>query len=278
MRRRRAALGIAVGWTLATGCYHGRPPPQRVDVDLRAPTSQARITVRDTPQILSAHLALADAEPLEGRDAVVVVFNVEVDAASLRPEVFWVSLGNGDRARAAEAVLAPANEDDENRTVLLVGEFGSATDNPPVSVAVFGNLYTEDGGTLGGLAADIWAFDTPGSVVAAVRIAPAPGRCEGAPAVVRTYWIDDLRGVDNQDKALLRLTLDDGTTVVPDGFDDHDPAREASADNVLDLCLPHAGRAVHLRVEPGAFADAAGHPSGAVDVEIGDAVTHEGPV
>ena len=32
------------------------------------------------------------------------------------------------------AVLAPANENGENRTVLLLGEFGTAVTNPPVEV------------------------------------------------------------------------------------------------------------------------------------------------
>ena len=42
------------------------------------------------------------------------------------------------------AVLAPANEYGENRTVLLLGEFGSAVTNPPVEVRVVGDLFTID--------------------------------------------------------------------------------------------------------------------------------------
>ena len=36
------------------------------------------------------------------------------------------------------AVLAPANENGENRTVLLLGEFGTAVDQSPVEVRVVG--------------------------------------------------------------------------------------------------------------------------------------------
>ena len=42
------------------------------------------------------------------------------------------------------AVLAPANENGENRTVLLLGEFGTAVTNPPVEVRVVGDLFTID--------------------------------------------------------------------------------------------------------------------------------------
>jgi hypothetical protein len=40
--------------------------------------------------------------------------------------------------------LAPANENGENRTVLLLGEFGTAVTNPPVEVRVIGDLFTTD--------------------------------------------------------------------------------------------------------------------------------------
>ena len=40
--------------------------------------------------------------------------------------------------------LAPANESGENRTVLLLGEFGTAVTNPPVEVRVVGDFFTTD--------------------------------------------------------------------------------------------------------------------------------------
>ena len=41
------------------------------------------------------------------------------------------------------AVLSPANENGENRTVLLLGEFGTAVTNPPAEVRVV-DLFTID--------------------------------------------------------------------------------------------------------------------------------------
>ena len=40
--------------------------------------------------------------------------------------------------------LAPANDNGENRTVTLFGEFGTAVTNPPVEVRVVGDLFTTD--------------------------------------------------------------------------------------------------------------------------------------
>ena len=40
--------------------------------------------------------------------------------------------------------LAPANENGENRTVLLIGEFGTAINNPPVEIRIVGDLFTTD--------------------------------------------------------------------------------------------------------------------------------------
>ena len=40
--------------------------------------------------------------------------------------------------------LAPANENGENRTVLLLGEFGTPVTNPPVEIRIVGDLFTTD--------------------------------------------------------------------------------------------------------------------------------------
>ena len=41
------------------------------------------------------------------------------------------------------ATLRPANEDGENRTVLLIGEFGNDGSNPPVEVRIVGDVLTK---------------------------------------------------------------------------------------------------------------------------------------
>ncbi len=77
-------------------------------------------------------------------DGMPVNFIFPLDSSSLSGTDFEVvdSLGNIHIPMCA--VLAPANENGENRTVLLLGEFGTAVTNPPVEVRVVGDLFTID--------------------------------------------------------------------------------------------------------------------------------------
>ena len=77
-------------------------------------------------------------------DGMPVNFMFPIDVSTLSESDFEVvdSLGNIHIPMCA--VLAPANENGENRTVLLLGEFGTAVTNPPVEVRVIGDLFTID--------------------------------------------------------------------------------------------------------------------------------------
>ena len=77
-------------------------------------------------------------------DGMPVNFKFPLDASSLSETDFEVvdSLGNIHIPMCA--LLAPANENGENRTVLLIGEFGTAVTNPPVEVRIVGDLFTTD--------------------------------------------------------------------------------------------------------------------------------------
>ena len=77
-------------------------------------------------------------------DGMPVNFKFPLDASSLSEADFEVldSLGNIHTPICVS--LAPANENGENRTVLLLGEFGTAVTNPPVEVRVVGDLYTTE--------------------------------------------------------------------------------------------------------------------------------------
>ena len=77
-------------------------------------------------------------------DGMPVNFKFPLDTSSLSETDFEVldSLGNIHTPICVS--LAPANENGENRTVLLLGEFGAAVTNPPVEVRVVGDLFTTD--------------------------------------------------------------------------------------------------------------------------------------
>ena len=75
-------------------------------------------------------------------DGMPVNFKLPLDASSLSETDFEVLDSLGNTYTPICAFLAPANENGENRTVLLLGEFGAAVTNPPVEIRVVGDLFT----------------------------------------------------------------------------------------------------------------------------------------
>lgn len=262
---------VSVAVTALAACRPASAPePITVGPPLR-PAAPRSARSPGAPRILSAHLAVVETEALGG-DGIPVVFSDHVDAASLHPEAFLVAFGDGGRVSPSDATLAPASENDENRTVLLVGDFGDPQERPPTDVVVVGNLFTEGGEGLQGLTAEVSAFETGGHVVFAESMAPSTDGiapvCPGAEQVIRTYWIDGLREVQAVDLEGIEVTLEGGGTVAPVGFDDHDLDDQEREDNVLDLCLQEAPKARRVKIAAGLFRDPAGHRSAAVDVEV----------
>jgi hypothetical protein len=83
-------------------------------------------------------------QPGSQLDGMPVNFKFPLDVSSLSETDFEVvdRLGNIHTPNCVS--LAPANENGENRSVLLLGEFGTAVSNPPVEVRVTGDLFTTD--------------------------------------------------------------------------------------------------------------------------------------
>ena len=75
-------------------------------------------------------------------DGMPVNFKFPLNASSLSETDFEVLDSLGNIHTPICAYLAPANENGENRTVLLLGEFGTAVTNPPVEVRVVDDLFT----------------------------------------------------------------------------------------------------------------------------------------
>jgi hypothetical protein len=264
------ARGALVGLGLVA-CHPPRAtassePPAEV-----APPAAAQVAA-PAPSILSAHLARLDDPELGGKDGLVVVFDVEIDALALQPRAFVVTGQTKGPTWPEQAILAPASEDDENRTVLLVGELGDATPaGQPTHVAVAGSLFAEDGRRLQGLGAPVVSFAAPLLVVAAEVLGAAPGRCEGVAQVLRTYWNDELRDVAPDDLSRVRIQAGQAAPVAPLRFDDHTAEHaEAGQDNVLDLCVDDPAPLGRVWIEAGAFRDPSGHASAAVELRVGE--------
>ena len=109
------------------------------------------LNAKSQDTLVSAFFGLDNALPglLAGRpgiliDGMPVNFRFPLDSSSLSETDFEVVDSLGNIHIPMSAVLAPANENGENRTVLLLGEFGTAVTNPPVEVRVVGDLFTID--------------------------------------------------------------------------------------------------------------------------------------
>ena len=108
----------------------------------------------DKPQdaIVSAFFGLDNVLPslflcnqLGGQlDGMPVNFKFPLDVSSLTETDFEVLDRLGNIRTPMCVSLGPANENGENRTVLLLGEFGTPITNPPVEVRVVGDLFTTD--------------------------------------------------------------------------------------------------------------------------------------
>ena len=265
---RLCSLVLLVATLGAQACV-GSGPPQSTVHTLELPAPPSPVAPRVPASILSAHFAQDNVPSLEGADVLSVVFSVELDASTVVAEHFVIAREDGTRARPKLALLSPANESDENRTVLLLGDFGGPDDRPATNIAVSGAVYSEAGESLRGLAAAVLAFETPPTVVFAEQLPPRQGRCAGAASMIRTYWTEGLRDLDPKALARLEISTEAGVNAHPSAVDDQaSPGQDGADDNVLDLCLKAAVRPVRLRLPAGVLKDAAGHANEAVDVDV----------
>jgi hypothetical protein len=265
---KRFAIVVALGLLFAqSSACTWRPPTQR-HVEMVVPRTSAGVA--PAASIVAARFSRDDSRTPAAADAIVVVFDRELDAVSLVPAAFLVVEADGTRVLALEAVLAPASESDENRSVTLWGDFGDPKENPATDVIVVGTIYAEDGTPLTGVSAKVEPWDLGTRAVAAETIAPGPSRCPAARQVLRTYWSDEIRGVEAGDLAQVEIAMGQGAARKPVGFDDHAGDGDTSDDNVLDLCVDVDAPMVELRIAAGTFLDAAGHPSAAVSLPVRD--------
>ena len=109
------------------------------------------LNVKSQDTLVSAFFGLDNAlpglmcnQPGSLLDGMPVNFRFPLDPSSVSETDFEVVDDLGNTHTPGCVFLAPANEDGENRTVLLLGEFGTADTNPPVEVRVVGDLLTTE--------------------------------------------------------------------------------------------------------------------------------------
>lgn len=136
---RRVPYWIALALSLVIG----------VSITSSGLTAQTIAPDLDEPQLLSAFFGLDNGIPRlrpglcrgsNNQDGMPIIFSHPIDDNTLNTDDFRVTSASGGVFTPSCATLNPAIDAGENRTVLLIGEFGSGNDDEPVLVEVIGEL------------------------------------------------------------------------------------------------------------------------------------------
>lgn len=211
----------------------------------------------------------------DGADGMPVVFSHEVDIATLEPGDFRVETASGAINPVTCLTLAPADDEGELRTALLVGQLG-AVDDQPAFVEIVGDVLSLDRAlNFKGARIGVTPLEDGPSIVLAEPIAEAHwalgragtrlpwGGGDGCPTgvrqVVRVTWNGGVTKpgggeADAAEARLYRVTVarPDGTRaeVTPVALADL-----GDGDNNHELCLDIADPAVAVHFPAGYFTD-----------------------
>lgn len=235
--------------------------------------------------LLSAFFGLDDGLPSNsnrgicrgaaGKDGMPVVFSHEIDVETMQAADFRVVATSGTVGEITCVTPAPADDLGEARTILIVGQYGSAEDEP-ASVEIVGNLLSKDGklNFLGTQTKVVPLEEGPTMVWA--EVVPEPewelgksasslpfGGGDGCPLttkqVVRVTWAGGVtkpggQEIDDIERVAYRVTMsfsDEGATeLVPFAIGDL-----GDGDNNHELCLDRAGLPLHVDFPAGLVTD-----------------------
>ena len=208
-----------------------------------------------------------------GQDGMPVVLSHTVNAETLQPGDFRIVTQSGAERTPICATLRPARDVGELRTVLLIGEFGDAANDPPVQALVVDDLLS-DGATgnpvnFRGTQTHVTPLDAGPSLVLAEVVPEAgwsrspadrgSGCPEGVLQVVRATWDGGVRlpqgdELGDTERALYRVTVErpDGSRdqIVPVALADL-----GDRDNNHLLCLNTSAPAVSVDFPAGHLVD-----------------------
>ncbi len=276
-------VGIPL-FCLITACSSTEKPGQAKELSLQPDIGP--------PRMLSAFFGLDDALPWRiaficpsgpGKDGMPIVFIHEIDNETLNPKFFRVKTRNGAVYTPDCATLWPANEENEDRTVLLIGQFGNAKDDPPVRVEIVGDLRTEQGISLCGLWVDVTPLEAGPSLVWAQRVLLDPkegsfwGRGGPCPIgstkqVIRITWSGGVQTPSGEELGNAQLQSISITMRNAEGVETlvHPSALAdlRDEDNNIDLCLNVIGTPVKVKVAAGTVIDPRGDPNPETEVIV----------
>lgn len=259
---------------------------------LSAPT--LALGTKPEGRILSAFFGLDDSARIRirtflacrgvnGKDGMPVILSKEIDSSTLDPQDFQITTASGKLGQVACVTLRPADEEGEKRTVLLIGELGSAND-PPAKVEIVGDLASLDRKVnFKGAKANVIPLKAGATMILAEVIPQENwhlgqrGNCpaSGVKNVVRVTWTGGITKpggaeIDEKERQLYRVTvrMADGrlVTVAPMAVADLN-----DNDNNHELCLGIDGQPVSVFFPAGALTDPNGdlNPDTRVNVAVG---------
>jgi len=288
-----AVTALTVTALTVTACASGPGSSPRFRADTQqTDTTTTDASVRGQGQLLSAFFGLDNGLPRltslglcrgAGKaDGMPVIFDREVDVPTLQAGDFRVRTRSGHVGTLRCVTLKPAIDAGELRTVLLVGDFGSAPSDPPVSVEIVGTVYSADRRV---------NYKSARITVTALEAGPTLVLAEAVPAsqsplsattgsgcpkptvqIIRAVWAGgvvtangDEPGDAERVRYQVRLEQRDGRvqTVVPFALADLD-----DGDNNHLLCLDVPGTPLTLSFPAGHLIDPNGDLNPATEVRI----------
>jgi len=279
----RRRLFVVLSCVMASGS------PSLADVtsfelmDTTADASLPRQSGGQSAELLSAFFGLDNALPFlarlicrgaPGKDGMPVILSTEIDHRTLQAGDFQVTTASGAVGQMTCITLLPATDGGELRTVLLVGEYGSAELDPPVQVEVVGHLHSIDG-TLDfhGARVDVTPLaQGPSLVMAEVADPTAPDLglgqrrtdgddCppDGIAQAVRVVWAGGVTLANGDEPGDAERDLYRVTVRAPDGTErDITPTALADlgdGDNNHLLCMDTADTPLSVAFPAGVFVD-----------------------
>ena len=294
-----AAVG-AIGW-MAWSFFSKATEPRPDGPEAEAAVSAGLDENGQPPRLLSAFFGLDNKLPLVANllcldasreDGMPVVLSHTIDPETLQAEDFRVVRRSGAESTPMCATLRPSIDAGELRTVLLIGEFGNADNDPPAKVVVVDDLISD--GTVGepvnfrGGQMHVTPLEAGPSLVWAGVVPEAvwsqSDRGSACPTntqqVVRATWAGGVRLPNGGEPGDAERKLYRITVMRPDGSKDEvAPASLADlgdSDNNHLLCLDTTAPATAVAFPAGHFVDPNGdlNPDSQIAV-VGAAGTRE---
>ena len=242
-------------------------------------------TQSESPDLLSAFYGFDSEAPTiasffvcrgaAGKDASPVIFPYEVNLETLQAGDFKIVRSDGSVGTIFCATPAPAFDFGELRTILLVGDYGSSS-NQPATVEVIGNLLSIDNRVnFKGKTVDVTPLEDGPSIVLAemvpseewelgkkatfLRFGGGNGCPEGTKQIVRVVWSGGItkpggKEVDDVERLSYSVTIrnskGDVSTIAPFALGDL-----GDGDNNHKLCLDVEGVPINVRFPRGLLTD-----------------------